>query len=149
MLQSHGVCTASSISYWGGGVNCCGNWLIAQSSSGSLLIHVYVSSGVPPKLWWYIQSSPFLNSSLNSYSFLLSVSLFCCSRLFATVSVGYVLCCVGESHFYWRMHCTIRNGSISTASYRMAVIKSCWLTVGSGVVIEGLVADISPRKTFW
>ena len=39
------------------------------------------------------------------------------------------VCCEGECHFYWRMHCTIRNGSIGTASYWMAMIKSFWLTV--------------------
>ena len=35
MLQSHGVGTASSMSYWGSEVNCHGNWLIAQSSPSS------------------------------------------------------------------------------------------------------------------
>ena len=65
-------------------------------------------------------------------------------------------CAFGEREWlsgighYCRMHWTIRNGSIGTASYRMAMIMSCWLTMGVmvGVGSEGLVADISPRKTF-
>ena len=69
---------------------------------------------------------------------------------FVTVGAGDMLCSVGGCHFYRRMHCTIKNGSIGTASYQMAMIMSCWLTVGGmvGVGLEGLVADISLRKTF-
>ena len=40
------------------------------------------------------------------------------------VSVGDSAGIGGIGH-YLRMHCTIRNGSIGTASYRMAVIMSC------------------------
>ena len=46
------------------------------------------------------------------------------------------------------MHCTIRNGSIGTALYGMVVMMSFSLTVGVDGGSEGLVADISPVKTF-
>ena len=41
-----------------------------------------------------------------------------------SVSAGDSAGVRGIGH-YLRMHCTIRNGSIGTASYRMAVIMSC------------------------
>ena len=48
------------------------------------------------------------------------------------VGVGDSVGIRGVGH-YLRMHCTIRNGSIGTALYRMAVIMSHSLTVSAMV----------------